>query len=69
MTTSTGMECSISIRSIKCDGCGSCIEICPENAISIHDPSFVDQEKCSCCGKCVEVCDARALAMKNSGML
>lgn len=40
-----------------CIGCGACIEICPNRAISLVDGSLVtDKSKCSVCGKCEQEC-------------
>jgi len=41
-----------------CLGGGSCIDICPEKAISIIKGKqlFIDEEKCSGCGLCTEIC-------------
>ena len=52
------------IRSI-CDGCGRCIEVCPEGAIGLSDTGTVtiDRDRCSVCGKCVEVCGPNALTV------
>lgn len=46
----------------KCIGCDSCIELCPEKAISITNPFFVDRIRCSVCMKCTSVCPAAALS-------
>ncbi|MBI9103451.1 MAG: RnfABCDGE type electron transport complex subunit B [Spirochaetales bacterium] len=41
-----------------CLGEGSCIKVCPVNAILKHSDGyiFVDKEKCISCGKCIDVC-------------
>ena len=44
-------------RPERCLGCGSCIPVCPEGAISLIDGLITtDREKCTVKGKCVEVC-------------
>ena len=45
----------------KCIGCGSCIEVCPEKAISPDNTYFVDRGLCTGCFKCTDVCPSRAL--------
>lgn len=45
----------------KCIGCNSCIEFCPEKAISIDNPFFVDRNRCNLCMKCASICPAAAL--------
>ncbi len=63
MSVSKEATCSIFVNSRKCTGCGECIEVCDEDAISIHDIRFTDREACTCCGDCVEVCQQGALTM------
>lgn len=49
----------------KCQRCGTCAEICPENAITRVGPQgeypVRDRNKCVKCMKCVEACPAEAL--------
>ncbi|MDD4370140.1 MAG: RnfABCDGE type electron transport complex subunit B [Anaerostipes sp.] len=43
--------------SFGCMGMGSCVAVCPENAISIVSGiAYVDKEACIACGKCVDTC-------------
>lgn len=51
-----------------CNGCGSCVETCREDAISFTgDTPFVDGEKCLSCGKCIAVCPTGTLRADRSG--
>ena len=49
----------------KCFSCGSCLALCPVEAISLTEDSTVqfDKEKCvgSTCSVCVDACPARAI--------
>lgn len=47
----------------RCISCMSCINVCPEDALSQNCEGhiIVDRNKCIVCGKCVEVCHAKAL--------
>ena len=47
----------------NCIGCGHCIKICPEGALSVHPEKgiSVDRRRCSVCLKCADECYARAL--------
>lgn len=48
----------------RCTGCGTCIEACPANAVSIVDNAArVDRERCTVCGACVDVCPTGARAV------
>ena len=46
----------------NCCGCGSCMQKCPKNAITMkeNDEGFlypvIDKEKCINCGLCEKVC-------------
>ncbi|MCM1376028.1 MAG: RnfABCDGE type electron transport complex subunit B [Muribaculum sp.] len=47
-----------------CLGYGSCVKVCPFDAIHIVDGiARVDKEKCKACGKCVEVCPRKLIAL------
>jgi L-aspartate semialdehyde sulfurtransferase ferredoxin len=55
----------IEVDSDKCFSCGSCIAICPVEAISLAKDSTVqfDKERCigSTCSVCVDACPVRAI--------
>ncbi len=55
----------IEVDNDKCFSCGSCIALCPVEAISLANDSTVqfDKEKCvgSTCSICVDACPARAI--------
>ena len=55
----------IEVDADKCFSCGSCIALCPVEAIVIAEDSTVqfDKEKCvgSACSVCVDACPARAI--------
>ena len=55
----------VEVDSEKCFSCGSCVALCPVEAISIEKDSSVkfNQEKClgSTCSICVDACPARAI--------
>ena len=48
----------------KCIGCGNCVSVCSESALSLGVAGVVgDNVLCSLCGKCVEVCPTSAMEM------
>lgn len=51
-----------SIVEEKCISCGSCAEVCPVNAISEGEKSYViDPEICIDCAACEDVCPTGAI--------
>ena len=48
---------AIFIPSDQCDFCGTCVAVCPADAIELKE-SFVCviEEKCIRCGDCVAIC-------------
>jgi Fe-S-cluster-containing hydrogenase component 2 len=61
----------IEVDNEKCFSCGSCIALCPVEAISLDHDSTVqfDKEKCvgSTCSICVDACPARAIKSVKNG--
>jgi NAD-dependent dihydropyrimidine dehydrogenase PreA subunit len=52
----------VSIDSNKCNGCGSCVEVCPQGAITIdNDVAVVNPGLCVQCGVCLEICPVGAI--------
>lgn len=51
-------------RARLCDQCGTCISVCPGEALSLTE-GFValDQDKCTSCGLCVESCPQKVIFM------
>jgi len=50
----------------KCEGCETCLENCPMDAISLGKDNIVDirMERCIGCGLCVTVCPNDAIQLK-----
>jgi ferredoxin len=55
----------VKIEAAKCTGCGGCVNLCPDAAMSLSskDVIAVDEKLCSKCQICVKVCPVRALSM------
>ena len=47
----------------ECISCGSCAEVCPEDAISEGEMAYeIDAEKCTDCGTCEDECPVDAIS-------
>jgi ferredoxin len=58
----SGVSMTVSISQEKCDHCGTCISVCPANALMLlTETLLVDTNRCTCCGLCVAVCPFGAL--------
>ncbi len=48
----------------KCDGCGECLAVCPEDVFDLNDDGKsepVNMENCSDCCSCIETCPNEAI--------
>lgn len=53
----------------KCIRCGTCVEACPEKAITLTPEGIeTDTELCKLCGKCAEVCPTKAIEISGKPM-
>ncbi len=46
------------VRNLKCSGCGACVEVCPEGALTMSEEGQrqINWQKCNDCFDCVEAC-------------
>jgi len=55
---------AVTIDKEKCTGCGSCVEICPVEALKlVDDKATVDPDTCIDCGSCVDECPVEAISL------
>ncbi|OFV67975.1 MAG: ferredoxin [Candidatus Syntrophoarchaeum caldarius] len=60
-----GDEVLILVNRYKCGYCGTCVGVCPSNALDLIELWLeIDQDSCSDCRSCVDVCPVGALAME-----
>jgi ferredoxin len=54
------------VKEEECVSCGTCVENCPEEAITMgdNDMPIIDKEKCTECGTCVENCPSEAITVE-----
>jgi ferredoxin len=48
----------------RCDGCGSCVAVCPAEAIAAAAVAQVEPAKCIACGQCVMSCPREAIVLE-----
>lgn len=50
-----------------CVACGSCIKVCPRQAISVPDgvSAVIDKSRCIGCGLCAKACPASVIKVVN----
>jgi NAD-dependent dihydropyrimidine dehydrogenase PreA subunit len=52
----------LTIELDRCDGCGNCVEVCPEGAIQIASGlAQINSELCTECEACVQACPNGAI--------
>ena len=44
----------------QCDKCGTCVKLCPTNAIPSFNPRITFGSKCNSCARCIAVCPRQA---------
>ena len=54
-----GLE--IGFEAKTCAGCDTCINLCPEQALSRDNPFFINRARCTLCFECVDACPSGAL--------
>jgi ferredoxin len=51
------------VDDVLCTRCGTCVAVCPNDAIVMNDMVHIDEEKCSGCGACVPRCRFDAIRL------
>ncbi|MBI2848881.1 MAG: 4Fe-4S binding protein [Chloroflexi bacterium] len=54
---------TVNISEEKCVGCGECVPVCPEEALSVWAQLTVDDERCTDCAICTDYCPVDALSL------
>jgi len=48
----------------KCNGCETCVDTCPVEAIAMADgKAKIDEDECIDCGQCIDECPAEAISL------
>ncbi len=63
------MQPEVSYRYTSCKNCGTCVKVCPVNAITLDDDGVhIDRKKCTLCEECVKNCVPQALSVSGKKM-
>jgi ferredoxin len=54
---------SLEINRAICDECGTCISVCPVDALELTNDLKVDPALCIKCGNCIKICPVGALSI------
>ena len=59
------MAWQITVDNEKCEGCESCIEVCPTDVYEMNDGKAdpVNMDECLGCESCIEVCEQEAITI------
>ena len=49
----------------RCMCCALCVDVCPEQAISMNHTVAIDSSSCTGCGSCVNECPNEAISFRN----
>ena len=47
----------------ECIACGTCMEACPFDALTLEDVIVVNEQRCTGCGVCIHTCPTEALTL------
>jgi dissimilatory sulfite reductase (desulfoviridin) alpha/beta subunit len=60
----------IEILPDKCDFCGCCVGVCPEDAIELKEAEInIIDERCTNCSKCIWSCPIEVFVFNRVGVL
>ncbi|MFA5167335.1 MAG: 4Fe-4S binding protein [Candidatus Omnitrophota bacterium] len=56
----------VKIDASKCNGCCSCIGICPVDGVRLVQGKAVANEQCVECGSCIASCPTQAITLNEN---
>jgi len=55
----------VRIDTLRCNGCGACVPVCPVGALEVIDMKCRVGEGCTSCGQCLDTCQWRAITLED----
>jgi len=69
MPTKRGTPLMMYIRATRCDYCGCCVGVCPEDAIELMESRIaIIEERCTNCRKCEWACPWKVIEFHREGV-
>jgi len=67
LTKKKGCVMTAVVNFDKCTGCGTCVDVCPVEAIALNDDSkaCVNADECTDCGACADECPSEAITLSD----
>ena len=56
----------LTVNTQLCDQCGTCISVCPSNALLLSQILEIDRNLCTQCQTCVKICPFGALSINTN---
>lgn len=50
------------VTQAACTHCGACVDVCPDDAITLDETVGIDPGRCMACGKCIPACPTGTLS-------
>ncbi len=58
-----GEKMAVKIDKELCNACGSCVDECAFDALSVEDVAICNEEECTECEACIDVCPTNAISL------
>ena len=49
------------VKEEKCVGCGRCVSVCAQSAITLSETASIDEDLCAGCARCLALCPFDAI--------
>jgi len=54
---------AVKIDKDLCNACGTCVDECAFEALSVEDVAICNEEECTECEACIDVCPSNAISI------